>query len=209
MSKNTYLNKIKLKKSNTQERKKRKCVRYNRSTNPKGPLPFKMLPYSVFSYVIGQISNPQMSSLSDHFALNTTLRNFCFLAHTEDTHWNRTAHTAHLAFAISLSLFSLFTENTTAACTSWRRTKLGVARSGFTLTSRHSLATFRYCTHPHHQRFAFTLFFPFSQQQCASELLYVFHSVQHTGLGSGAFCCSTYVTMRHVAKSTAQKSGTI
>jgi hypothetical protein len=44
-------------------------------------IPFEMFSYAVFSYVIGQISYPQMSSLSDHFALNTTLRNFCFLAH--------------------------------------------------------------------------------------------------------------------------------
>ena len=70
-----------------------------------------MFSYAVFSYVIGQISYPQMSSLSDHFALNTTLRNFCFLAHRHYftkkqhsrfnfmlSHWNgrRKLHTAPL-----------------------------------------------------------------------------------------------------------------
>lgn len=55
-------------------------------------LPFKMFSYAIFAYVIGQISNPKVSSLSDHFALNTSLRNVVF---RRATHTHTQFHIFH------------------------------------------------------------------------------------------------------------------
>lgn len=181
-------------------------------------LPFKVFPYSIFSYVIGQISNPQMSSLSDHFALNTTLRNFCFLAlHTEDTHTEKTDGHTITHFFLDILAFCAYSHRKHHSRLHFMASshlKLGISgRSRYNTLTSPALTYLLFGTTRTPKTltvYNHIIFFSpfFSQQQCASELLHVFRSVQHTGLGSGAFCCSTYVTSCGVAKSTNKKSGT-
>lgn len=35
-------------------------------------IPFEVFPYSIFTYILGQVSNPEMACLSHHFASSTT-----------------------------------------------------------------------------------------------------------------------------------------
>lgn len=70
-------------------------------------LPLKMLPYSIFACIIGQICNPKMSSLAYHFATTDSWRRLLFHAGSLGS-FSRATHTKETQFSALFYRFFFF-----------------------------------------------------------------------------------------------------
>lgn len=144
-----------------------------------------------------------MSSLSDHFALNTTLRNFCFLAHTEDTHSEQSTQHTWIFFFFSLSAHRKHHSRLHSMAS--HKTRCGAFPFAQSHRGTHSI--FGTARTPNIKLFASHISL-FTNNNAPASFSTYFALYNILDWGSGAFCCSTYVTRGHVASSSSQKSGT-